>query len=506
MTDDVLDTRGGRVLVSVAAGVAGLAGSYAVTGNAPAFLASPVERTLARTLPGAIVSFAITTLGSLGQQLNLLTAVVVAGLFVALSARAAILAGDAANNRLLPSVGTAVVTWAVAVALTGEPVLSAGAALPAAGVVVLAQALDAAGGHTTPISSKRRRALSTVGVALGASVLGYRLGGQRTPTATAADAPTLAAPGADLDDAQTKLDAASDRSLDVDDLDSLVSETFFEVDINSIDPQVDAGEWTLSVTGAVEQEVTLDYDELQGMPAENRFSTLRCVGDSLNGKKMDTALWTGVPVDQLLDEAGIQSGCECVMLRATDGYYEEFPIEALRGGLLVYGMNGKVLPRGHGYPVRALVPGHWGEVNVKWLTEIEVLEREAEGYWEQRGWQGTGPVKPVAKLHHAELLDDGRRRLAGHAYAGLRGISRVEVSTDGGETWADATLSDPLPAVDGDGAAEDAWRQWVYAYDPPSGGHTAVVRMVDGEGTVQTAEETNPVPSGPSGWVSREFA
>ncbi|MBX0294833.1 molybdopterin-dependent oxidoreductase [Haloarcula nitratireducens] len=505
MADDILDTRGGRALVSLVAAVAGLAGSYALTGYTPAFLVSPVERTLARAMPGEVVSLAITELGSVGQQLNLLAALSLTGAIVALAAWIAIAAGDAANDRLLPGVGTAVLTWGLAAALTGEFVLAAGPALAAAGVVALAQAFDAYG-DGTPISSKRRRALSTVGVALGASVLGYSVGTRRTPAATAADAPSLSVSDAVREDIETKLALAEARSLDVDGLDSLVSETFYQVDINSIDPELDADDWSLSVTGAVEEETTLDYDELLSMGSRNQFSTLRCVGDSLNGKKMDTALWTGVPLGQLLDEAGVQSGCECVMLHAADDYFVEFPIEALRRGLLVYGMNGKLLPRGHGYPVRALVPGHWGEVNTKWVTEIEVLDKKADGYWERRGWEGTGPVKPIAKLHHSEVLDDGRRRLAGHAYAGLRGVSRVEVSTDGGESWADASLSEPLPSVDVDGAAEDAWRQWAYTYDPPSGGHTAVVRMVTADGTVQTDEETGPKPTGPSGWVSKEFS
>ncbi|WP_135304368.1 molybdopterin-dependent oxidoreductase [Haloarcula amylovorans] len=505
MAEDVLDTRGGRALVALVAAVAGLAGSYALAGYTPAFLASPVERTLARTMPGEVVSLAITELGSVGQQLNLFAALVLTGLVVALAAWVALGTGDTANNRLLPSVGTAVLVWGLAATVTGELALAAGPALAAAAVVALAQVFDAYG-DGTPVSSKRRRALSTVGVALGASVLGYTVGTRRTPTATAADAPSLSASDAAREDIETKLALAEARSLDIDGLDSLVSETFYQVDINSIDPELDGDDWSLSVTGAVETELTVDYDELRSMDAQNQFSTLRCVGDSLNGKKMDTALWTGVPLGRLLDEAGVQSDCECVMLHAEDDYFVEFPIEALRRGLLVYGMNGKLLPRGHGYPVRALVAGHWGEVNTKWVTEIEVLDTTADGYWERRGWEGTGPVKPIAKLHHSETLDDGRRRLAGHAYAGLRGVSRVEVSTDGGESWADASLSEPLPAADGDGAAADAWRQWTYTYDPPDGGHTAVVRMVTDDGTVQTDEKTGPKPTGPSGWVTTEFS
>ena len=503
MNDALLDSRGGQLLVSVAAAAVGVAGSYAVTGYTPAFLASPIERTLARRMPGAVISFAITTLGSLGQQLNLLSAVMLAGLVLTLGTVGAIIAGQAGNNRLIPTAGTAIFTWVVAVLLTGELVLSLGPALPTAAVVGLAQAIDTHRGQAEPISSKRRRALSTVGVAIGGTAVGYELGKRRTSMGE--EAPPITASGADLADIEGKLATARTQSLTIDGLDPLVSDTFYEVDINSIDPNTKAQDWSLSITGQVEEELTIGYDELREMEATNQFSTIRCVGDSLNGKKMDTALWTGVPAKTLLEEAGVQSGCDCVMLRAGDDYEVEFPVEALNRGLIVYGMNGNVLPRGHGYPVRAVVPGHWGEVNTKWLTEIELLEREVDGYWEQRGWEGTGPVKPIAKLHHDEMLDNGQRRLAGHAYAGLQGVSRVEVSTDGGSSWSDATLSDPLPAADGDGDAQDAWRQWEYSYDPPGRSHTAVVRMVDAEGTVQTDEETGPRPTGPTGWVSKEF-
>ena len=88
---------------------------------------------------------------------------------------------------------------------------------------------------------------------------------------------------------------------------------------------------------------------------------------------------------------------------------------------------------------------------------------------------------------------------------GTRGVSAVDVSTDGGSTWTEAALSEPLPAVDGEGRAADAWRQWQYSYEPPGETHEVVVRMIDESGTVQTEEETGPYPTGPSGWVSQEF-
>jgi hypothetical protein len=231
------------------------------------------------------------------------------------------------------------------------------------------------------------------------------------------------------------------------------------------------------------------------MESREEFVTLRCVGESLNGRKTDTALWTVVDVAPLLERAGAPEEC-CVMLHAADGYFVEFPREALETGMLAYGMNGRDLPRGHGAPVRALIPGHWGEVNTKWLSEIEVLEEPADGYWEQRGWHGTGPVETVAKLHATNRLSDGRVEVGGHAYAGTRGVDRVEVSTDGGETWTDADLSAPLPG-------EDVWRQWVYRYEPPEEPHEVVVRAVDGEGRLQPEEESGAFPSGPTGWVSQ---
>ncbi len=232
------------------------------------------------------------------------------------------------------------------------------------------------------------------------------------------------------------------------------------------------------------------------MAEEHRFKTLRCVGESLNGKKMDNALWTGVPISALLEKTTVSDEC-CVMFRAADDYYEEFPLAALEDGFLAYEMNGQPLPRSHGYPVRALIPGHWGEINVKWITEIQVLEQKAEGFWEKKGWHGTGPVNTVAKLHAVNHLDGGEIQVGGHAYAGTRGIQRVEVSTDGGASWTDATLSEPLPGT-------DVWRQWEHTYET-SGPHEVVVRATDGNGNLQPKTQENAYPNGSSGWVSKRI-
>jgi len=295
------------------------------------------------------------------------------------------------------------------------------------------------------------------------------------------------------------LDDAAAASFDVDGLGGLVStrEAHYEVDINAIDPSRTAENHSVSVTGAVEEPAEFSTSDLRALPTENRYNTLRCVGDDLNGKKMDTAVWTGTPVNAVLDAVTPTSDCECVMLRAADGYYVQFPVEALRGGLLAYGMNGKELPKGHGYPVRTLVPGHWGETNVKWLDEIEFLDEAVDGYWEEKGWHGTGPVETVAKIHAVEKHGDGRVTVAGPTYAGTRGVEGVEVTVDDGDSWQEAELTDPLPG-------DDVWRQWRATFDL-DGPAEVVARATDGTGRRQPEERSGSYPSGASGWVSKEL-
>ena len=490
--DDISERRRvvGDAGVAGVAGAAAVAGSYAVAGFTPAFVAAPVEGALARTMPGVVVTLAITLLGSLGQQLNLLTAVGLAavGLGVpALVGRRAARGsgvGGAVVATLGASGGVALLVWALTLAPRSAAGAAGGAAL-VLGVVAAADRLDA---PRLPTDTERRGMLAaTAGAALVGTAAGSRLfwGADESERR-----PLPAGEAGDL------LQTARDRGLDVAGLEPLVSNQFYNVDINAVDPTVDPESWSLTVTGAVEEEVTVDLDDLRATGSREEFASLRCVGESLNGRKLDTALWTVVDLMPLLERAGVDENC-CVMLRAADGFFEEFPLEALRTGRLAFGMNGRDLPRSHGAPVRALIPGHWGEINVKWLTEIEVLDEPADGYWEKRGWHGTGPVETVAKLHVTNRLSDGRIEVAGHAYAGTRGIETVAVSVDDGE-WVEAELSEPLPDA-------DVWRQWVYRYDPPETEHEVTVRATDGEEQLQPREESGAFPSGPTGWVTKSI-
>ncbi|MXR51700.1 molybdopterin-dependent oxidoreductase [Halovenus sp. WSH3] len=479
-----------ETLTAALSAVTAVAGSFVAVGWSRQFVVAPVDQQIVNLTPGPIVTFMIENVGEAGHLVHIGLALgAVVGLF-GLVSLAGVRLGTRTERPLVGGLAAGVGVWLLSAALTREPLLALAPAGPMAVFTAVGGVQTAAGS----VDRSRRRTLGTLAAALGfagtAAVTGRLLHG---------DAPLDAAPNAE--GADERLSEAEANRLDTasDDLPGLVSDIdgFYNVDIAEFDPEVTSEEWSLTFTGDVGRELTVEFDDLIERDVENRFVTLRCVGEDLNGKKLDTAVWTGTPLGPLLDAVDPQSDCDCAMLRGDDGYYVQFPTDVLRNGFLAWGMNGKELPQSHGHPVRVLIPGHWGETNVKWLTEIELLNTETDGYWEERGWEGTGEVKTVAKLWDEGIteLDDGRIELAGHAYAGTRGISRVEVSTDGGDSWADADLSDPLP----DG---DVWRQWRHTFDP-DGSHDVVVRATDGNGTLQTEEETSSSPDGAAGWVER---
>jgi DMSO/TMAO reductase YedYZ molybdopterin-dependent catalytic subunit len=485
-----------RLVVAFLAGIGGLAGSYAAAGASTGYLLGPFADLLADYTPAIVFQFFRNELGSTLQKL---LAGSMAAAFLGLGVVAALYVADRTDRSwaAVPMAGVLAAGLAFVATGTAPPAAAAGVAVAVVVGVAEFGATAPVGGSPDP---GRRRVLAGVATAVGVGLLG-RAAGNRLGNRFAGTSPSGGEDGdptlvdVDQDEIRTLLDEAREKSFDVPDIEPLVSRNFYAVDINAVDPEVDVEEWSLSVTGEVEREVTYDYADIRNMEYENRFVSLRCVSDSINGGALDNALWTGVPASRILEEASPQGNY--VLLKAVDGYEVGFPLAALEAGMFAYGMNGKVLPEAHGYPLRALVPGHWGETNTKWIDEIEITEEVVDGYWESRGWAGTGPVHTVAKLKSVRRPEDGRIEVAGPAYAGLRGVSAVEVSTDGGETWSRAELTEPLPG-------EDVWRQWRHEYDSPGEDHEVVVRAVEADGTVQPEEKTDDAfPSGATGWVSR---
>ena len=476
------------VIVTILAGVAALIGSFAAAGWSPGFLLVPIDAVVIAYTPTPVVNWAILTLGEVGHWLHVLAAAGIGIGILGIGGAGGYVIGTNHERPFLG--GISCVLW-----VTGISFLITGALTPA-----LVGAISAAIVTLVAILSPRRSPVPSVDLArrtvlrLSAGVaayggLGVLIGRSRGPYLPEPDDAPIPDRGALRDAIVTINDASfslpnSPRAV------SAIGE-FYTVDIASSPPPLAGDDWTLTIDGAVGQPQQLTYDQLRHAPVTNAYLALRCIGEPLNGNLMDTAVWTGTPLIPLL-EAADPSG-EWVVAHGGDGYFETFPRAFLAEALLVYGMNGELLPRAHGYPVRLLMPGTWGKLNVKWLTRLEITTAPSDGFWGERGWEGTGDVHTVAKLWTIRRLTDGRVELGGHAYAGDRGIDRVEVSVNGGETWHTASLGEPVPG-------EAVTRMWRYRYRS-DGPHEVVVRAIDGHGTRQSPVESGPFPDGATGWV-----
>ncbi len=295
-------------------------------------------------------------------------------------------------------------------------------------------------------------------------------------------------------------------SLDVEGIPPLITpaKDFYLIDTALISPRIDVKGWKLSVKGAVDNPIELSYKDLLDMPTREADITLSCVSNTVGGGLVSNGRWTGVLLSDVLAEAGVSRdkitrASQQLVGRSVDGFTTGFRTQIALDGreaLLAFGLNGSELPLKHGYPARLVVPGLYGYISAtKWITEIELTNWDFDAYWIQRTWAKEGPIKTQSRIdtvEAGELLSPGTIPIGGIAWAPHRGIERVEVSTDGGETWNEARLASQLDI--------DTWRQYVYDWDAKPGEHTLQVRATDGEGETQTAKRTPPHPSGATGY------
>jgi DMSO/TMAO reductase YedYZ molybdopterin-dependent catalytic subunit len=278
----------------------------------------------------------------------------------------------------------------------------------------------------------------------------------------------------------------------------IANEDFFRIDTALTVPQVDPAEWSLRITGMVDEPFELTYAELLEMPQIEADITLTCVSNEVGGELVGNARWQGVPLHVLLERAGLQEGATQLVGRSVDGFTAGFPtLTALdvRESMVAVAMNGEPLPAEHGFPARLVVPGLYGYVSAtKWLSEIQLTGwDDVEGYWIPRGWAKEGPIKTQSRIdvpRPSSTVTAGRTPIAGVAWAPTRGIERVEVRVDDGP-WVPAELAERLDV--------DCWRQWVLPWDATPGEHVIAVRATDGAGEVQTDERTPVAPDGASG-------
>jgi DMSO/TMAO reductase YedYZ molybdopterin-dependent catalytic subunit len=180
---------------------------------------------------------------------------------------------------------------------------------------------------------------------------------------------------------------------------------------------------------------------------------------------------------------------------AVDGYATSLPLEALLQArtLLAWQMNGSPLPDRHGFPLRAVVPGRYGEQSAKWVTRVDIIDQEFKGFYQSQGWSAA-PLETFSRIDQPQgAAGIGAVPVSGVAFAGTRGISRVEVSTDDGTSWSVASLVPPL--------SDQAWVLWHWLWHPSGPGlYTLRARATDGTGALQTGRELGTVPDGATGW------
>ncbi|GGL98586.1 sulfite oxidase [Deinococcus aerophilus] len=290
-------------------------------------------------------------------------------------------------------------------------------------------------------------------------------------------------------------------------------------------PTLQAESWRLTVRGRVMSPLKLSLDDLRALPETTVTTTMECAGNGrvhlsprMPGVQWDlgavgTAQWTGVLLRDVLQHAGVESGSLEVVLQGADcgtltdpgrtpgdiHYARSLPLaKATEDVLLAYAMNGQPLAPDHGFPLRAVVPGWYGMAAVKWLTTVQITDRPFQGFFQTVDyayWQQTDDLPPqlvplstmlvkaqIARpAPHDAVVAGSHCEVTGAAWTGEGVVTRVEVSADGSESWADADFLDP--------AETGVWRRWHYSWDVPPrpGPVTLLARATDSAGRTQCA-------------------
>ena len=497
--------RRGAAVAGLAAGAAALGVAELLAGMLP-FAASPIiaigDLIISLQPPGA-KQFVVDLFGEADKLLlNLLIVAVAlaaaAGLGRLARSRPTLARiGFAGFGLLAPGAGLRdplaepITTLIVAVAAVGVALLSLGWLLRLAAAVAGPRRAE------MPAWGRRRFLVtsgSVIGVAAASGVLGRVLLDRGRLNAATQVGP-VPAPVA------TAPPPPGGSSLDVAGLSPIVTpnEDFYRIDTALIVPRPNVDDWRLSVTGMVDRPFELTYDELVAMPLHEQYVTIACVSNEVGGDLVGNALWRGVRLKELLEQAGVQPAATQIVGRAVDGFTVGFPtVWALadeRESLVAVAMNGEPLPADHGFPARLIVPGLYGYVSAtKWLAEIELTTLEAfDAYWIPLGWAKEAPILTQSRIdtpRDRSRIEPGAVAVAGVAWAPDRGISAVEVQVDE-SGWEPAELSAPI--------SDATWVQFVHRWDATSGDHLLRVRATDGDGVVQTDERSEPAPDGARG-------
>jgi DMSO/TMAO reductase YedYZ molybdopterin-dependent catalytic subunit len=249
-------------------------------------------------------------------------------------------------------------------------------------------------------------------------------------------------------------------------------------------PKIDASTWSLKVDGLVDSPMTFDYATVKAFPSFEEKRSLECIGNPLGGNLIGDVLWKGFDIQEILKQVKIKSTATHARFEAADGYSTSVALEWITqpNVMMAYEMDGQPLTTVHGFPLRILMPGLYGQKMPRWITHIEFIDHYFQGYWESGGWSDVASVQTnsiIAQPTDGYTTKAGATlAIEGVAWAGKRKITKVEVQIDGGP-WMPTTL------VQGKSPLE--WTQWYITWAAPAPGHyTIAVRATDETGFVQS--------------------
>jgi DMSO/TMAO reductase YedYZ molybdopterin-dependent catalytic subunit len=254
-------------------------------------------------------------------------------------------------------------------------------------------------------------------------------------------------------------------------------------------PEIDGESYRLEIKGLIKNPQSFTVDELYSMEMEELPLTVECIGNSPQGPLLSTAIWKGFRLYDLLMSLGIEEGATGVAYRAADGYYASHTLEQLKDNGIIGAlyMNGEVLPQRQGFPIRFLNPGYHGVKQPAWVTEIEIIDRPIQDYWEDRGWDCSPPMAIDSTIffpkNNVKVKPGGSLLIGGAAFGGTR-VTGVELSFDRGTTWEQAHITESLDA-------DNIWVFWqIDLVFPETGNYSVNVRARDINGVIQ--EEKDP--------------
>lgn len=267
-------------------------------------------------------------------------------------------------------------------------------------------------------------------------------------------------------------------------------DAFYGMSKNAVDPSVDPSQWRLKITVDERPLRDISYQELLALPRVQRITTMRCVSNTLQSNLMGTAEWSGIFLRQLVDPEKLPSDLIEVAFIGVEGHDDSIPLSyALSYEILLgLGMNGKTLNRVHGFPVRLVAPKYYGFKSVKWLGEIRFVSKPYFGTWPKMGYTKEPLVHTMSFIDRIRRQGD-RIEAGGVAFAGIRGIRRVEIRADGGP-WTAVSLEEPLSRY-----TLTRWKGELVAADAK----VLEARALDGDGRWQAVEEKPIFPDGVAG-------